>query len=51
MSKLVAHVQSVLDRKGHCVVCVAEGAGQVRARGGRSRRRLRPLRACSSGTG
>jgi hypothetical protein len=23
-------VGSILDRKGHCVICVAEGAGQVR---------------------
>ena len=30
MPKLIAHVKSVLERKGHCVVCVAEGAGQVR---------------------
>jgi hypothetical protein len=27
--KLLAHVGSILDRKGHCVICVAEGAGQV----------------------
>ncbi|KIZ06381.1 hypothetical protein MNEG_1568 [Monoraphidium neglectum] len=26
--KLLAHVGSILDRKGHCVICVAEGAGQ-----------------------
>ena len=28
MDKLLAHVGGILDRKGHCVVCVAEGAGQ-----------------------
>jgi len=28
MPKLLEHVGGVLDRKGHCVVCVAEGAGQ-----------------------
>ncbi|KAI8470369.1 MAG: phosphofructokinase family protein [Monoraphidium minutum] len=28
MGKLMDHVASVLDRKGHAVVCVAEGAGQ-----------------------
>jgi 6-phosphofructokinase len=31
LDKLKACVASVLEKKGHCVVCVAEGAGQVRA--------------------
>lgn len=30
--KLCAAVEAVLDRQGHCVVCVAEGAGQDLAR-------------------
>lgn len=30
MEKLFEHVAKVLDDQGHCVVCVAEGAGQVR---------------------
>lgn len=25
---LCAHIASIFERKGHCVVCVAEGAGQ-----------------------
>jgi len=29
LDKLCQHVSSVLARKGHCVVCMAEGAGQV----------------------
>jgi 6-phosphofructokinase 1 len=29
---LLAYLESVLEAKGHAVVCVAEGAGQVRAR-------------------
>ena len=29
LDKLTAHVKSILKEKGHCVVCVAEGAGQV----------------------
>jgi 6-phosphofructokinase len=29
LDKLKAYVKEVLDRKGHAVVCVAEGAGQV----------------------
>lgn len=29
LDKLAEHISAVLDRKGHCVVCVAEGAGQV----------------------
>jgi 6-phosphofructokinase len=29
LDKLKACVASVLEKKGHCVVCVAEGAGQV----------------------
>ena len=28
--RLLAHISSVLQRQGHCVICVAEGAGQVR---------------------
>jgi hypothetical protein len=27
---LFKYLQGVLEAKGHCVVCVAEGAGQVR---------------------
>jgi 6-phosphofructokinase len=27
---LLRFVQGLLDEKGHCVVCIAEGAGQVR---------------------
>lgn len=27
---LLKYVQGLLDEKGHCVVCIAEGAGQVR---------------------
>jgi len=30
--KLCSAVEAVLDRQGHCVVCVAEGAGQDLAR-------------------
>lgn len=30
LDKLVAHVDKILERSGHCVICVAEGAGQVR---------------------
>lgn len=29
MAKLTAHIEYILQRKGHCVICVAEGAGQV----------------------
>ncbi len=28
LEKLLAHVEKILKAKGHCVVCVAEGAGQ-----------------------
>jgi len=28
MDKVAAHVQSIIDKKGHAVICVAEGAGQ-----------------------
>lgn len=28
LDQLVKHLASIVDRKGHCVVCVAEGAGQ-----------------------
>ena len=31
---LFAYIGSVLQSKGHCVICVAEGAGQVRWGGG-----------------
>ena len=27
---MLAYVRRVLQRQGHCVICVAEGAGQVR---------------------
>lgn len=27
---LFKYLEDVLEKKGHCVVCVAEGAGQVR---------------------
>lgn len=30
LEKLKQCVAGVLEKKGHCVVCVAEGAGQVR---------------------
>lgn len=29
LPKLLEHIESVITRKGHCVICVAEGAGQV----------------------
>jgi 6-phosphofructokinase 1 len=32
---LLKHLEGVLRNKGHCVLCVAEGAGQVRTRAGR----------------
>jgi 6-phosphofructokinase 1 len=32
LEKLAAHIDGLLQRKGHCVVCVAEGAGQARRR-------------------
>ncbi len=28
LDALVKHLSGILERKGHCVVCVAEGAGQ-----------------------
>lgn len=28
LPKLLEHINKILDAKGHCVVCVAEGAGQ-----------------------
>ena len=28
LPKLLEHVDKILAAKGHCVVCVAEGAGQ-----------------------
>ena len=27
--QLLEHIDNVIKRKGHCVICVAEGAGQV----------------------
>lgn len=30
LDKLTAHVESVISKRGNCVICVAEGAGQVR---------------------
>lgn len=30
---LLAYLDNVIKYKGHCVLCVAEGAGQVRGRG------------------
>jgi 6-phosphofructokinase 1 len=30
LEKLLAYLGEVLDKKGNAVVCVAEGAGQVR---------------------
>jgi 6-phosphofructokinase 1 len=35
VEKLCAHIQKCFDKCGHAVVCVAEGAGQVGAAGGR----------------
>jgi 6-phosphofructokinase 1 len=29
IEKLANHVDKIIAKKGHCVVCVAEGAGQV----------------------
>lgn len=29
LPKLREHIRNVIARKGHCVICVAEGAGQV----------------------
>lgn len=29
LDKLMAHIEAVIHLKGHCVICVAEGAGQV----------------------
>jgi len=29
-SGLLAYLERIMEEKGHCVVCVAEGAGQVR---------------------
>jgi len=34
LAKLCKHVGDIIERKGHCVVCVAEGAGQVRGGSG-----------------
>lgn len=28
---LMAYMETIMDKKGHCVLCVAEGAGQVSA--------------------
>lgn len=30
VDKLTAHIESVISKQGHCVICIAEGAGQVR---------------------
>ena len=30
VDKLTAHIKSVISKQGHCVICIAEGAGQVR---------------------
>ena len=27
---LFAYVEKVIEKRGHCVICIAEGAGQVR---------------------
>jgi hypothetical protein len=37
LDKLLSYVDEVIQKKGHAVVCVAEGAGQVRT-GGHSMR-------------
>jgi 6-phosphofructokinase 1 len=29
LKQLTTHIDNVISKKGHCVVCVAEGAGQV----------------------
>jgi 6-phosphofructokinase 1 len=29
LEKLGAHIDDLLSRRGHCVICLAEGAGQV----------------------
>lgn len=29
MDKVNQHISNVIERNGHCVICVAEGAGQV----------------------
>lgn len=39
---LFKYLEGVLERKGHCVVCVAEGAGQVRVA-----RNTQPRRGCN----
>ena len=47
MEKLCEHVAKVFEKKGHCVICVAEGAGQV----GFIFSRSRPgLHVCLSGS-
>ena len=30
LDKLLDHVSKILDKRGHVVICTAEGAGQVR---------------------
>ncbi len=37
LPKLLEHVDKILAAKGHCVVCVAEGAGQNLAQVGSQR--------------
>lgn len=37
LEKLKEHVAKVLEKKGHAVVCVAEGAGQVSREGSSER--------------
>lgn len=44
---LFKYLESVIKYKGHCVVCVAEGAGQVRWMGLRADgQRVRGMRGC-----
>jgi len=31
MDKVNEHISNIIERNGHCVICVAEGAGQVRS--------------------
>jgi 6-phosphofructokinase 1 len=35
LAKLNTHIEDVILKKGHCVICVAEGAGQVCEASGR----------------
>jgi hypothetical protein len=45
LEKLLEYVGEVLDKKGNAVVCVAEGAGQVRVRGASGVASVRRTRA------